>query len=941
MLITSHLFEAYLKCHTKCFLLSLGETGTGNGYSDWVRAQQASYCGEETKRLTQEAGQNQHVIGPIDREDVQSAKWRFAVETTARSQNLESTIHAVERLTLEGQDKLELFIPIRFIFTNKLYKDAKLLLAFDAFVLSELLGHEVGLGKIIHGDDRTTLNVNTSALVSEVRRETEKIVALLSSNSPPELILNRHCPQCEFQNQCRQKAIEKDDISLLSGITETERQGHRSKGIFTVTQLSYTFRPRRVPKRAKNPATPHYFALQALAIRENTVYLHKTPRFPESKAQVYLDIEGLPDNESYYLIGALIVSEREEIFHSFWADHESQEPDIFSQFVETVCQRADFRILHFGRYETVALKRMRTRLPESLHAKVDAILERATNVLSVIHPHVYFPVYSNSLKDIGRFLGFEWTHEDVTGLQAVVWRKNWNQTKAPEIKAQLLQYNQDDCRALKHVFEFIDSLTSPDRTTAAHLQVSFKTTPTGDLTKDRPHWDRFRPREYASQDLKKVAKCAYFDYQRERVYVRTHPHLKVLRKGRHKLRQATLRINKVQVIVSQRCPQCQSKKINKLNQLSHQVVDLKFFNGGMKRWVTRIVSWRYECLKCNSVFNSEARSPHPAKYGHGLMSWFVYGNVACGMNMLRVEKSLGDIFGFEVAWSQAYRSKAYFTDLYHSLYPEILRGILASPVIHIDETTVRLRKQAGYVWVVTSMDKAYYFYKPSREGSFLQEMFGDFTGVLVSDFFAAYDSLACEQQKCLVHLLRDIDDDLLKNPLDSEFKNMAQTFATLLRTIIETVDRFGLKSRHLHKHKRAATRFLDSVASTDFSSQLAMKYKKRFQKKSGEKMFTFLDHDGVPWNNTNAEHAIKRFAKYRRQADGCFTERSLQEYLVLASVFETCEFNNVNILKFLLSRETTLEGLIKLAGRRAKTSRELPVNNDSNQNHTPFGSSDT
>ena len=219
-------------------------------------------------------------------------------------------------------------------------------------------------------------------------------------------------------------------------------------------------------------------------------------------------------------------------------------------------------------------------------------------------------------------------------------------------------------------------------------------------------------------------------------------------------------------------------------------------------------------------------------------------------------------------------------------------------------------------------------------------MLGDFSGVLVSDFFTAYDSLACEQQKCLVHLLRDIDDDLLRNPLDSEFKNMAQTFATLLRTIIETVDRFGLKSHHLHKHKRTATRFLDSVASADFSSQLAMKYKKRFQKKSGEKLFTFLDHDGVPWNNTNAEHAIKRFAKYRRQTDGCFTERSLQEYLVLASVFETCEFNNVNILKFLLSKETTLEGLLKLARRRAKTSREVAMNNDSDQNHTAFGSSD-
>ncbi len=63
-------------------------------------------------------------------------------------------------------------------------------------------------------------------------------------------------------------------------------------------------------------------------------------------------------------------------------------------------------------------------------------------------------------------------------------------------------------------------------------------------------------------------------------------------------------------------------------------------------------------------------------------------------------------------------------------------------------------------------------------------------------------------------------------------------------------------------------------------------------------------------------------------ADGCFTERSLQEYLVLASVFETCEFNNLNILKFLLSRETTLEGLLRLAGSRAKTSRKVRLNHD-------------
>ena len=77
-------------------------------------------------------------------------------------------------------------------------KDDKLLLAFDAVALSKLLGREVSLGKIIHGDDLSTLKVKTSALASEVRKHLEKIVTLLSSPAPPDLILNRHCAFLDF-----------------------------------------------------------------------------------------------------------------------------------------------------------------------------------------------------------------------------------------------------------------------------------------------------------------------------------------------------------------------------------------------------------------------------------------------------------------------------------------------------------------------------------------------------------------------------------------------------------------------------------------------------------------------------------------------------------------------------------------------------------------------
>jgi predicted RecB family nuclease len=906
--ISARLFEDFLKCPTKCYLRSLCETGTGNTYADWFRTRNASYHDDGIRRLIDSIPKDERVTGLSAKGSLKAPKWTLAAGFVAQAQNLESVIHAVEQVLPKKQAQPAQFIPIRFIFANKLTVHDKLLLAFDALILSEMVGDEVLYGKIIHGDSHDALRVKTSRLRSEVRKLTAKIGELLSSPSAPDLILNRHCGECEFQARCRQKAIETDDLSLLSGMTEKERNKHRGKGIFTVNQLSYTFRPRRTPKRAKNPAKPHYLALQALSIRENTVYIHGNPQLPDSRTSVYLDIEGLPDNEFYYLIGALVVSDGQETFHAFWADQESDEPIIFTEFAKKVCQFPDFRVFHYGDYETIALRRIKARLPEFHHPKIDAVLKRATNVMSVIHPHIYFPTYSNGLKDIGSFLGYERKHDNITGLQTIVWRRTWETNEDPDLKTSLIKYNEDDSQTLKTVCEFIWRLTRVDPPTDKRAQILPKIARTEEMLMQRPSWGVFRAREYVLKDLKYATKCAYFDYQREKVFVRTHPQFRIINKRRRRLKRTKTNFNKVIDIKSERCPKCRKKGIEQIKQMSRLLIDLKFFKTGVKKWIINFRSYRYKCFKCGHVFTSEARSRGRQKrYGHGLMSWCVYSNIFCGMNMNRTRIALGDTFGIFVDHSRMMQARHFIVAEYEGLYAGILESILQEKILHIDETPVRLRGVNAYVWVLASMDKLYYFYRPSREGAFLQEMLHSFSGVLISDFYTAYDSLHCEQQKCIVHFVRDIDDDLLKNPLDTELKDIAKEFGTLLRAMIQTVDRYGLKRRHLHKHKPALFKFLDSVGARDFSSEVANKYKKKLQK-SGLKMFTFLDHDGVPWNNTNAEQAIRRFANFRTHAEGRFTERSLKEYLVLLSVFETCEFNNVNVLKFLLSKEMTLEG---------------------------------
>ena len=90
-----------------------------------------------------------------------------------------------------------------------------------------------------------------------------------------------------------------------------ERQKLRSKGIFTVTQLSYKFRPRRRPKRLRDKREKYHHSLKALAIREKKL----GPEHPDVAADAaalaaILDGQGKREEAEALFRRALNVFER-------------------------------------------------------------------------------------------------------------------------------------------------------------------------------------------------------------------------------------------------------------------------------------------------------------------------------------------------------------------------------------------------------------------------------------------------------------------------------------------------------------------------------------------------------------------------------------------------------------------------------------------------------
>ena len=902
MIITADIFEAYLKCPSKCWFRFQAEEAPGNPYSLWAEKQNNLYREKALKRILDNIGGNDFISSPAQPLNIKKANWRLAADFVARKDNLEVHIPAVERLSSEG--KPVQFIPIRFTFNNKLTKRDKLTLAFDSLVLSEAFRHEIVHGQIFYGDGFSRSKVKIQPLIREVRKVNGKIGHLLSKNSPPEIILNRHCQECDYQAKCLQTAIDKDDLSLLASMNEKERTKYNGKGIFTVTQLSYTFRPRRRPKRLRDKREKYHHSLKALAIRERKIHIVGTPELKINGTPIYLDVEGVPDRDFYYLIGMLIKDNNSVVQRSLWADTLKNEADIWQQFLAVVSAIENPVIYHYGSFEATFLKKMCERYggPSEGTALGKAIKE-PVNVLGTIYAQIYFPGFSNSLKDCASFLGFKWSDEDCFGIQSIAIRHLWEASHDKTLKEKLIRYNAEDCQALELLFQTIHKICSSglEEPIDQNCESEFIR-----LDSNRVN-TRFKWQKFISpiSTLEVINAAAHWNYQRARVYARTGA-IKIEHKKRRPQRRTDLQPEKVIIWDSPRkCPSCNRSYYKKAVDKSKNMHEIIFGRRNIKLRFVKYVFQTRLCRKCGVIFGIPDRFKIIRKYGWNLIAYFLYHIVDLGIPQRKIVRGFNRLFNFELNRSTLHDIKFRVATYYADTKQQILERIIQGSLLHIDETRANIKGQSAFVWVLTSHKEVAYFLSESREGEIAHKLLADFKGVLVSDFYTAYDSIDCPQQKCLIHLMRDLNDEILNNPFDEQLKQIVTDFGDLLKPMIETVDRYGLKKYFLKKHIIYAERFYRSLERTGYQSEAAVKCKERFEK-NRDKLFTFLKYDGVPWNNNNAEHAIKAFARLRDVIAGSSTEKGVDEYLTLLSICQTCKYSGVDFLDFLRSGEKSL-----------------------------------
>jgi hypothetical protein len=225
-------------------------------------------------------------------------------------------------------------------------------------------------------------------------------------------------------------------------------------------------------------------------------------------------------------------------------------------------------------------------------------------------------------------------------------------------------------------------------------------------------------------------------------------------------------------------------------------------------------------------------------------------------------------------------------------YDELLERLQSEGVLHLDETGWWVSGSGYWLWVATNETGTYYRVVPHRNRATAQSLMGEsFDGVLVSDGLNIYDGLRVEQQKCYAHHVQAIS-HALDTPAGSrsiyllELRGLLHT-ALLLKQTQATLEPALITEVRQWLDQRAQDLLRAPRGDPhDPQRQQEEAIRRRLAKQQAH-LFTFLDHDGVPATNNQAERQLRPAVIRRKLSCGNKTERGARTWAILASLAAT------------------------------------------------------
>jgi len=293
-----------------------------------------------------------------------------------------------------------------------------------------------------------------------------------------------------------------------------------------------------------------------------------------------------------------------------------------------------------------------------------------------------------------------------------------------------------------------------------------------------------------------------------------------------------------------------------------------------------------------------------ASFGHRfvcLTAWFHYG---LGVTLAHIKAIVGchlqTILSSGGLLSMWYRLAEVLADWYEQIGQQARN----SGHLHADETGWRVSGRTHWLWCFANGRVCDYMIDKSRGSPALQRFFTTlFEGVLITDFWAAYNSVgAVLRQCCHAHLLRELEKTDQANGTEA-WRAFSKTRRRLIKDAIRlrrredfTPDRYA---RRIHRIERRLTRLLEQPTDEADGNRLL----KRLRRHQGD-LFTFLHRMDVAYDNNLAERQIRPAVILRKNSQCNHSDKGAATQAVMMSIYQTLKLRGLNPLETLVAAMT-------------------------------------
>ena len=317
--------------------------------------------------------------------------------------------------------------------------------------------------------------------------------------------------------------------------------------------------------------------------------------------------------------------------------------------------------------------------------------------------------------------------------------------------------------------------------------------------------------------------------------------------------------------------------------------------------VTEHTVYRDYCPACKKHVEPVVPDALPnAKIGNravALSAWLHYG---VGVSISQVRELLGGQFRTDLSAGGLVAAWQRLAEVFEPWYVQIGLDAKASAVLHADETGWRMNGKTWWLWCFANRLTCYYMLDPSRGSPALEKFFAEaFDGVLVTDFWAAYNAFARERQCCLVHLLRELE-KVDEHNSSAEWRAFAKMLRRLVRDGIRLRKRPDFEPARYRSRILRIDRRLVALSEATYGDSDAARLAKRLRKHTDE-LFTFLDYPEVTFDNNLAERMIRPAVILRKISQSNRSEKGAAVQAVLMSVYRTLKLRGHDALATITS----------------------------------------